>query len=304
MRKSTSIKILVVVVGIALFATAGYFARLYLNNRNSSVVQATPTPIPETPTATPIPTPTPRPSPTASAGATTPTPKLATRMEYVLQQLTDAGFNPVQVTQVLTDPRLKLYPIKQVAYKEPDWNAIKLKLYAPDFVQKGKDYIVANQTVFDNAERDFGVPKEVLAGVIAIETEFGANSGSTLTFNALYSRMQQWPETTWQYQAAQLVALATYCLNSQTDCFTIKGSYAGALGIVQFMPISLLNYGIDGNKDGVIDLYNPADAIPSEANFLARHNWQGDHIATLTAYYGRSEGYPEIVLAYAVLLTQ
>jgi len=294
MLKLKFINIFLIVFIAGLITAIDYF--VYINPKKpkdnfSQIIAPAP--------ATPLPTPTPTPSPTA-----TPTPKLATRLEYVRQQLIEDGFNSVQVTQVLTDPRLKLYPVKQVAYKEPDWNAIKLKLYAPDFVQRGKDYILANQTVFDNAEKDFAVPKEVLAGVIAIETEFGANSGSTLTFNALYSRMQQWPETTWQYQAAQLVALATYCLNSQVDCFTVKGSYAGALGIVQFMPISLLNYGIDGNKDGVIDLYNPADAIPSEANFLARHNWQGDHIAALTAYYGRPEGYPEIVLAYATLLTQ
>ena len=70
------------------------------------------------------------------------------------------------------------------------------------------------------------------------------------------------------------------------------------------MPDSLLNYGIDGNRDGLVDLYNPADAIPSAANFLARHNWSGDNTKALAGYYGSSVGYPEIVLNYASLLTQ
>lgn len=284
------------IIFLVFLATAGYFTRVYLNNQSSVVIQETETPL----SATPTPTPTPQPSPTVSPSEVKPTP--LTRLGYVQQQLIVAGFDSVQVRSILTDPRLKLYPITQVAYKEPDWNAIKLKLYDPAFVQKGKDYIIANQAVFDGAEKDFGVPKEVLAGIIAIETEFGASSGTTVTFNALYSRMTQWPATTWKAQADQLIALSTYCIKSQIDCFAIKGSYAGALGIVQFMPDSLLNYGIDGNKDGLVDLYNPADAIPSAANFLARHNWAADHVKALAGYYGSSVGYPEIVLNYASLL--
>lgn len=290
-------KIFTVVVGLAVLAGLGYFTRVHLNNRNPAVVQVTETPFPETPTPSTASVPTLLPT-------SSPTPTPITRLGYVQQQLIGAGFDSVQVEKVLTDARLKLYPIKQVAYKEPDWNAIKLKLYAPIFVQKGKDYIIANQAVFNNTEAEFGVPKEVIAGVIAIETEFGVNSGTTVTFNALYSRMTQWPATTWKAQADQLVALSTYCLKSQIDCFGIKGSYAGALGIVQFMPDSLLTYGIDGNKDGLVDLYNPADAIPSAGNFLARHDWLADHIKALAGYYGSSVGYPEIVLMYASLLVQ
>jgi len=288
-------KVFAVVVGLVVLMGLGYFTRVYLNSRNSAVVQETETPLPEASIPSTISVPTILPTPSATP---------ITRIGYVRQQLIGAGFDSVQVEKILTDARLKLYPIKQVAYKEPDWNAIKLKLYDPAFVQKGKDYIIANQDVFNSAEAEFGVPKEVLAGVIAIESEFGVNFGTTVTFNALYSRMTQWSATTWKAQADQLVAFSTYCLRSQIDCFGIKGSYAGALGIVQFMPDSLLNYGIDGNGDGIVDLYNPVDAIPSAGNFLARHNWSADHIKALAGYYGSSVGYPEIVLMYASLLTQ
>ncbi len=290
-------KVFTLIIGVALLAAAGYFVHVYLNNRSPVVVQVTETPTLETPT----PTPTPRPSPTASA-TSSPKPTPLTRLGYVRQQLLADGFDTAQVASILADARLKLYPITQVAYKEPDWIVIKQKLYDPAFVQKGKDYISANQAVFDSAEKDYGVPKEVLAGIIAIETEFGVSSGTTLTFNALYSRMEEWPATTWKAQADQLVALSTYCLKSRVDCFAIKGSYAGALGIVQFMPDSLLAYGVDGNQDGVVDLYNPADAIPSAANFLARHDWAADHVKALAGYYGSAVGYPEIVLNYASLL--
>lgn len=290
MVQTAPVKIFIAVISIVLLAVAGYFIYIYSKDKNPTIVQTTE-----------IPTVTPSPEPTFSS---TPIPIPLTRMGYVQQQLILAGFNSIQIESLITDSRLKLYSIKQVAYKEPDWNTIKQKLYAPAFVQKGKDYIVAHQEVFDNAENNFGVPKEVIAGVIAIETEFGLSSGTTLTFNALYSRMEQWSEAKWKIQADQLVALSTYCLKSELDCFAIKGSYAGALGIVQFMPDSLLNYGIDGNKDGVVDLYNPVDAIPSAGNFLARHGWSTNNANALARYYGSSIGYPEIVLMYASLLTQ
>ena len=287
-------KVLAIIIGVVLIGATGYFVHRYINNQNI-VVQGTETPIPETPTATPISTTIPSPT-------STPKPAPLTRLGYVRQQLLADGFNATQVESILADTRLKMYPIAQVAYKAPDWTVIKQKLYDPAFVQKGKDYIIANQAVFDKAQQDYGVPKEVLAGIIAIETEFGVSSGTTLTFNALYSRMEEWPATAWQAQADQLIALSTYCLNSKLDCFGIKGSYAGALGIVQFMPDSLLRYGVDGNADGVIDLYNPADAIPSAGNFLVRHGWQTDETKALAGYYGSSVGYPEIVLMYASLL--
>lgn len=276
-------------VGMVSLAVAGYFVGTNFKNTKEIFTEATSTPLKETPEVTRTPSPSSEP---------------ATRLGYVRQQLLLAGFDSVSVDGIITDKRLYKYPIAQVAYKEPDWSVIKQKLYAPDFVQKGKDYIKANQAVFDSAEKDFGVPKEVLAGVIAIETEFGVSVGTTLTFNALYSRMEQWPETKWKAQASQLIALSTYCLNLKIDCFIIKGSYAGALGIVQFMPDSLLNYGIDGNKDGVVDLYNPVDAIPSAGNFLEQHGWLTDNVKALAGYYGSSIGYPEIVLTYASLLTK
>jgi len=223
-------------------------------------------------------------------------------MEYVQKQLLDAGFEAPRVSTLLTDKRIKLYPIKTVAYKEPDWQLIKDKLYGESYVQRGNDYIALHQAAFDAAERDYGVPKGILAGIIAIETAFGTNTGTTGTFNALYSRMQQWPSTTWQGQAAQLTALAKHCLQSKIDCFTIQGSYAGAMGIVQFMPISLLAYGVDGDKNGSVDLLNPVDAVPSAANFLVGHGWNEDQLKSIARYYGSSVGYPEIVMHYATLL--
>ncbi len=224
------------------------------------------------------------------------------RLDYVKRRLISSKVSKVEVNKLLFDKRLNKYPIKTVAYKEPDWKIIENKLFSMSSVEKGAQYILDHKAVFDKAEIDFGVKKEAIAGVIAIETDFGRNSGNYIVFNVIYSRMQQWPKEKWMGQARELIALSKYCLSSKIDCFSIKGSYAGALGIVQFMPSSLMEYGVDGDGDGIIDLLKPADAIPSAANFLKTHGWSDNQLKALTRYYGSSVGYPGIVLTYADLL--
>jgi membrane-bound lytic murein transglycosylase B len=225
------------------------------------------------------------------------------RLGLVQSRLIAAGYPEDRVNQILTDTRRTIYPAPSVAYRAPNWTPIKRKIYAPTFVQRGKDFIISNQAAFDAAQQEFGVPKEIVAGIIAIETEFGTNTGSTPTFNAIYSRLNHKKDTeNWRLEAERLIALSTYCMNENLDCYAIKGSYAGALGIVQFMPDSMMKYGIDGDNDGLIDLYNPVDAVPSAANFLVEHGWRDDQQKAITRYYGNPEGYPEIVLHYAELL--
>lgn len=223
------------------------------------------------------------------------------RTAYAQQKLFDAGFSVGHVLELFGDSRLAVYPPEQVTYKKPDWAKVERRMYNAAYVQKGKNYLAANKEAFEQAE-EFGVPKEIIAGLIATETDFGEVSGTKVTFNVLYSRMEQWPEEKWRGQADLLVALSMHCLEHEIDCFGIKGSYAGAIGIVQFMPDSLRTYGIDGDGDGLVDLFDPIDAIPSAANFLKEHGWEENHTAALAKYYGSSVGYPRIVSHYASLL--
>ncbi len=224
------------------------------------------------------------------------------RIEWVKKELVKQGYEKKVVNGLFSDTRIKMLPYKSVTYKQPDWNIITKKLTSPELVQEGREYIESHSAVFARAEQDYGVPQGVLVGIIAIETHFGKNVGKYSTFNALYSRTRQWPNATWKRQAGQLIALSKYCLDSNLDCMAIKGSYAGAFGIVQFMPDSLLAYGIDGDKSGAIDLMNPEDAIPSAANYLAKHGYAENNLKAIARYYGSSVGYPNIVMKFAELV--
>jgi len=226
------------------------------------------------------------------------------RLDFIRTALVNSGIDGKTFDNLLADGRLVIYPMKVVAYKPPNWKLIEKKLYTKLSVQKGKDYIKANQAAFDKAQKDFGVKKEVLAGIVAIETDFGKNTGGYPIFNVIYSRMINWPESSWKGQVNELIAFMKYCLASKLDCLGIKGSYAGAFGLVQFMPSSVLNYGVDANGDGTIDLTKPIDALSSAAKFLKGHGWTQNQLKALAGYYGSSVGYPKIVLTYASLLAK
>jgi membrane-bound lytic murein transglycosylase B len=151
-----------------------------------------------------------------------------------------------------------------------------------------------------NAEKEFGVEKEIITAIILVETRLGTTFGNSSILNTLstmailsdpksrdfvWKRMikseehnktdfNAWADrkTEWAYQ--ELKAFLEYTRKENMDPLTINGSYAGAMGIGQFMPSNALNLAIDGNKDGRIDLFNHADAIYSIANYLKAHGWK------------------------------
>ena len=100
--------------------------------------------------------------------------------------------------------------------------------------------------------------------------------------------------------------LLAYCKENGHDCFTIKGSWAGAIGITQIMPFNLRAYGVDGDGDGRVDLVGSgADALLSTMKFLAENGYASTREGRLRGfvnYYGENGRYPEISIEYEVLL--
>src|SRR5258708_2907145 len=82
------------------------------------------------------------------------------RLDYVRRQLASSQIASSSFNRLIYDKRLRLYPIKPVAYKQPDWKIIQDKLYSPAYLQKGRDYIAAHQDAFNRAENSYGVKKE------------------------------------------------------------------------------------------------------------------------------------------------
>jgi membrane-bound lytic murein transglycosylase B len=124
------------------------------------------------------------------------------------------------------------------------------------------------------AQVEFGSPVEVIFAIIGVETFYGRNPGSYRVFDALTTLAFDYPRRSdfFRNELRQFLLLAR---DQGISPLVPKGSYAGASGLPQFMPGSIRAYALDYDGDGRIDLSaEPADAIGSVANYLARHDWQ------------------------------
>lgn len=225
------------------------------------------------------------------------------RVQYVISQLLENGFTQPEAEALFEDRRLELLPPQQVAPRRIDWDQVIRALVAPASVQQGSEFLTRYQETFRQAATQFGVESALLTAVLRLESNLGKNTGNYVAFNVFYTLLsRQEEEKRWRWAGDNLVALATHCKNMGSDCFEIRGSYAGALGAAQFLPYSVLQFGADGNGDNLVDPFRMEDAIMSAANYLVVHGWHQDQTQALAKYYGSSQGYPRAVFAYAEAL--
>lgn len=162
-----------------------------------------------------------------------------------------------------------------------NWRAYRGRFIDDARIQAGIQFWDQNATTLARAERDMGVPAAIIVGIIGVETIYGQNMGSFRVMDALSTLAFDFPQahprakerqTYFQGELEQFLAL-TY--QNKTDPFSIKGSYAGAMGLGQFMPSSWVRYAIDFDNNGKVDLFNsPADAIGSVANYFLAYGWK------------------------------
>jgi len=227
-------------------------------------------------------------------------PQQTERVEFVISQLVENGFSQPEAEALFRDPRLEEYPPRVIQPRTIDWDQIIAGLVAPASVRRGKQFLAEHEETLRRAEETYGVEKEVIAAIVRLESNFGQNAGRYVVFNAFYTFLiQSEEERRWKWAAENLVSLAGYCKASGEDCFTLRGSYAGALGPAQFLPASVQKFGRDGNGDGRVNPFEFDDALTSAANFLVEHGWREDKTQALGRYYGSANGYPRAVLAYA-----
>ena len=147
------------------------------------------------------------------------------------------------------------------------------KFLTPELITAGTRFWMENAAHLERAEQEFGVPPELILGILGVETRYGQNTGSFRAVDALATiafdgaRRQDF----FRGELEQLLLLAR---EKGIDPLSVKGSYAGAVGLPQFMPSSYRAYAVDYDGDGHIDLRtNAADAIGSVANYMREFGW-------------------------------
>ena len=155
----------------------------------------------------------------------------------------------------------------------PKWYEYAPQFLSPARIEDGVAFWRAHETALARADKEFGVPPEIIVAIIGVETFYGRNTGNYRIIDALSTLAFDYPRRATYFRAE----LREFLLLSRSEGFsplTPKGSFAGALGVPQFMPGSVRRYAVDFDGDRHIDLWrSDDDAIGSVANYLARHDW-------------------------------
>lgn len=177
--------------------------------------------------------------------------------------LNQAVFQP-RILELMTKPAEKAMP----------WHVYHSKIVTPERIAAGREFLLTYADALARAEATYGVPKEIIAGIIGIETRFGTIKGNYRVLDALTTLSFNYPRRASFFQK-ELTAFLKLAKAGHVDPLAIKGSYAGAIGWPQFMPSNISKLATDFDDDGVIDLYNnPVDAIGSVGKYFKESGWR------------------------------
>ncbi len=210
----------------------------------------------------------------AAAGDYEGSPQVA---EFVAEMTRDYGFAGEQLMALFREVQRKqsiLDAISRPAERVRPWKEYRPIFITPARIQKGVTFWSQHADALARAEKEYGVPAEVIVAIIGVETFYGGNTGSFRVIDALSTLGFDYPPRA-DFFRKQLKEFLLLTREEQVDPLMLKGSYAGAMGLPQFMPSSFRAYAVDFDGDGHIDIWgNPVDAIGSVASYFKRHGWE------------------------------
>ena len=190
----------------------------------------------------------------------------------------DAGWVEAQLAQARRLPAVQRLIMPPPAGTAKDWAAYRARFVEPVRIQAGLQWWQAHEPWLHLAEARYGVPAEIVVGIVGVETFYGRVMGSFRAIDALATLSFDFPagrRDRSDFFRRELEELFVLARREAIEPDTLRGSFAGALGLPQFMPGSINRYGIDFDGDGHVDLRaNGADVVGSVANYLAQFGWQ------------------------------
>ncbi len=150
----------------------------------------------------------------------------------------------------------------------------KKRFLTKERIQSGITFSKRNKAWLEKAEKEFGVESNVIVALLGVETYYGRITGSQDVFTSLTTLAFDYPRRK-EYFQSELEAYLLLAREEQWDIGHTKGSYSGAMGMVQFMPSNYRKLAVDYDQDGHVDLWDSdADAIGSVGNYLKHHGWK------------------------------
>jgi membrane-bound lytic murein transglycosylase B len=211
----------------------------------------------------------------ASAGSFDARPEVRAFIEEMVQR---HGFVAKELEFLFSHARSREDVLRAIAPpkapRERSWLAYRARFVNASRIQGGVAFWSRHAKTLARAAREHGVPEEIIVAIIGVETLYGRQTGGFRVVDSLATLAFDYPPRAafFRSELEQYLLLAR---DQAFDVFSVKGSYAGAIGIPQFMPGSIRRYAVDYDRNARIDLSNSAaDAIGSVANFLRAHGWR------------------------------
>jgi membrane-bound lytic murein transglycosylase B len=196
---------------------------------------------------------------------------------FVDELVQEYGFSRGELLRVFAAARYQrkiIEAMQRPLLEPPKWYDYSAPFLSQERIDGGVAYWNAHAGELARAEATFGVPAEIVVAILGVETFYGRNTGRQRALDALTTLAFDYPRRAAFFRG-ELKAYLVLARDLGAPPAALRGSFAGALGVPQFMPGSYRDFAIDFDGDGRVDLWgSSADVIGSVANYLARHDWQ------------------------------
>lgn len=197
---------------------------------------------------------------------------------FIADMVNKHGFKRERLEQLFakTEYRDDIIRLMKRPAEGKDWKDYRPIFITEKRIQGGVAFWNKHAALFDAMHKRFGVPAQIVTAIIGVETFYGGNIGRHRVIDAISTLAFDYPPRA-KFFRNELQNYLQLCREEGFDPLSHKGSYAGAMGLGQFIPSSYRHYAVDGDNDGQRDLWDsPADIIFSVANYFAEHGWHPD----------------------------
>lgn len=220
--------------------------------------------------------------------------------QFIAQMVDKHGFDREELYTLFSRARYQRSVIAAIKPpREPrarSWQAYRAQFITSERIEAGVEFRMRRHEALARAAERYGVPEEIIVAIIGVETVYGRNTGNYRVIDALTTLAFDYPPRA-EFFRGELENYLLFARDAGIDVLALKGSYAGAIGIPQFMPGSYLRYAVDLDGDGTPNLSNSfADSIGSVANFLKQHGWATGEAVAYPAQV-RGERHRELISA-------
>lgn len=198
--------------------------------------------------------------------------------QFIHSMVKEHHFDSRQLNQIMNEVQLqsKIIESMEKPYEKKNWDVYRDIFLTPQRLASGLNFWHANQKTLEKAEKQYGVPAEIIVAILGVETLYGERQGEYRVLDALATLAFNYPKRS-PYFTKELKEFLLLCREHKVSPTAYRGSYAGAMGSPQFMPSSYRYYAVDFKNKGKKDLMNNNDdAIASVANYFHKHGWKNN----------------------------